>query len=130
MEPPSYEGAESKSSGVLEEAERGGGGGAEGGMGLLMGGFLSELACDWPDRLPFRTRAWLRVQVDRYCVWLDRGTAEVTGSTALAGKEKSRYSWREDGQPSPSSGQFESASPPPPPVVQSDKTIKIIPFIC
>lgn len=123
MEPPGDEGAESKSSGVLEETERGGGG-AEGGVGSFVGEVFSELASDWPVRLPFRTRAWLRVQVDRYCVWLDRGAAEVAGSTALAGKHKSRYSWREDGQPSPSSGLFES-SPPPPPVVQLDETIKI-----
>lgn len=65
-------------------------------MGLLVGGVFSVLACDWPDRLPFRTRAWLRVQVDRYCVWLDRGAAAVAGSVTLAGKQKSRYSWRDD----------------------------------
>lgn len=128
MEPPGDEGAEPKSSGVLEEGERGGG--AEGAAGLLVGGVFSELACDWPDRLPFRTKAWLKVQVDRYCVRLDKGAAVVAGSTALAGKQKSRYSWREDGQPSPSCGQSESASPPSPLVIQSVETIKIIPLIC
>lgn len=99
-------------------------------MALHVGEVFSELACDWPDRRPFRTRAWLRVQVDRYCVWLDRGATAFAGSTTFAGKQKSRYSWREDGQPSPSGGQSESASPPPPPVVQSDETIKKIQFIC
>lgn len=122
MDPPGDEGAESNSSGVLEETENGGGA-AEVGVGVRVGGVFSKLACDWPDRLPFRTRAWLRVQVDRYCVWLDRGAVADAGSTGLVGKQRSRYSCREDWQPSPSSGQSGSASPPPPPVVQSDKTI-------
>lgn len=111
VEPLGDKEVEPKSSGVLEEAKRGGGGGeAEGGVGRV----FSKMDCDWLDCLAFRTRAWLRVQVDRYCVWLDRGAAAAEGSSGLAGKHKSRYSWREDGQPSPSGGQSESASAPPP----------------
>lgn len=60
-------------------------------------------------------------------MWEDRGAA-AADSTGLTGKQMSRYSWREDGQSSPSSGQSESAPPPPPevPVVQSEDTVIII----
>lgn len=77
---------EPKSSGVLEEAERGGGGEAEGGVG----GAFSKMDCDWLDLLAFSTKAWLRVQVDRYWVWLDRGAVASAGSTGPAGKHESR----------------------------------------
>lgn len=47
----------------------------EGGVCLSLGGDISGLVADWMACLLLRTKAWLRVQVVRYCVCVDGGGA-------------------------------------------------------